>query len=264
MTTSRGRAAGWWGPGPALIAVVLACGMAAAGLYAMTVRRAGGIARVGHINAVALADLESGLGLGWTHDLSGTWLAAGPLGTVWVIVYAVGYWPFLAVTSGWTLAFDRARLRHFAALVGVTGLVGVVAMTLFPVSPPRLVGALDPIAGTALESIAHPERLMNEHGAMPSFHVAWSAAAAATLAAADGPMRALRRMSWLQPVSMTVATLTTGNHWVSDAVAGLVLVGVAWWPVRTMVEVARRHLAEHTAHGGRSSSPVQPTARMRR
>ena len=250
MTASRGRAAFRWGPGPALIAVVLACGMAAAGLYAMTVRGAGGITRAGRVNARALADLETGLGLGWTHDLARTWLAEGPLGPMWVTVYALGYWPFLAVAGGWTIAFDRTRLRHFAALVGVTGLVGVVAMVMFPVSPPRLVGAFDPIAGTALESIAHPERLMNEHGAMPSFHVAWSTAAAATLAAADGPMSALRRMSWLQPVLMTVATLTTGNHWVSDAAAGLVLVAVSWRPVRTMVEVARRHLAAQSPERG--------------
>src|SRR5690606_40294939 len=130
-------------------------------------------------------------------------------------------WPFLGLAAAWTLVFDRSRLGHFLAVIGVTGLVGVTIMAIFPVSPPRLVGAADAIAGSSLEAIAHPDRLMNEHGAMPSFHVAWSVAAAVTLAAADGPWRALRRASWVQPVLMAVATIATGNHWITDALAGL-------------------------------------------
>ncbi len=251
-----------WGPGPALIAVIVASGAMAIGLYVATIEGAADVGDAGRANARALAAWEVDRGLGWTHDLADTWLSAGPLEHFWAIVYSLGYWPFLASAAAWALVFDRRRLQHLVVLVGLTGLVGVVVMTLVPVSPPRLIGASDPIRGTALERFAHPDGLMNEHAAMPSFHVAWSIAAAATLAVAGGPIGALRRIVWLQPVLMTVATLTTGNHWVSDAAAGLVLIVVAWCPARLLVVAARRQFAATRSgvprpHGDRVGAPVR-------
>jgi membrane-associated phospholipid phosphatase len=267
VTTSRRRAVVRWGPGPALAAVVAGCAVVAAGLYGASIKRAHDVGREGRANALALEDAEASLGLGWTHDLANTWLTTGPMRSFWVFTYALGYWPFLALAAGWTIRFDTVRLRQLVAVIGVTGLVGVTIMTVFPVSPPRLSGALDPIAGTTVASIAHPEALMNEHGAMPSFHVAWSVAAAATLANADGPWRAGRRICWIQPVLMVCATVATGNHWVSDAAAGLLLIAISWRPVSAMVSVTRRHLRAERVEDerpgrGRSSMAVDaPTRR---
>jgi membrane-associated phospholipid phosphatase len=222
-------------------AVIAGCCVVATGLYALTIDGARDVGRSGRSNAAALAELEARLGLGWTHDLAGT-STGGLLGSFWAVTYALGYWPFLAAAAVWASVFDAARFRQFAAVIGITGLVGVTVMTVFPVSPPRLVGASDPIVGTALEPVAHPERFMNEHGAMPSFHVAWSVAAAATMAAAAGPLRRARRLAWLQPVLMAWATVATANHWVSDVIAGLLLVAVSWRPVSRLVAVVARHI----------------------
>jgi len=142
--------------------------------------------------------------------------------------YAVGY---LATTLGvvlWLRFAHRPNYgRHIASLLAIN----VLAITFFfiwPCTPPRLLpaaGFVDTVEqhgtwgswGTGLVSST-----ANQHAAMPSLHVAWATWVAITLIVQRAPWW-LRRTGVLHIGTTTAVIVMTGNHWILDAVAGLLL-----------------------------------------
>jgi len=123
------------------------------------------------------------------------------------------------------------------ALMAAT-LVALLGYYFFPTAPPRLVGGgyVDTLSETsgygwwpsAAETAAGGAgSVTNQVAAMPSMHVGWALWVSIVLAA-------LARRWWLKVLAYAyVATTTsvvvlTANHWVLDAVAGVVLVGGCW------------------------------------
>ncbi|GIG20462.1 hypothetical protein Cch01nite_11860 [Cellulomonas chitinilytica] len=122
------------------------------------------------------------------------------------------------------------------ALMAAT-LVALLGYYFFPTAPPRLVGGgyVDTLSATsqygwwpsAAEAAAGGGSVTNQVAAMPSMHVGWALWVSIVLAA-------LARRWWLKVLAFGyVATTTsvvvlTANHWVLDAVAGVVLVGACW------------------------------------
>lgn len=190
-------------------------------------------------NAASVVAVQGRLHIGVEPALQAA-LGGGAVGALLVAVYAVAYWP--GVLAGFLVAAfdDREQLRRLVWAVAASGLVGLVVIATFPVTPPRLIGALDDqIAGTAIASIAHPSGWFHPHAAMPSFHVTWTSLAAAAMRPRLG------YVAWCLPGAMSVAVVTTGNHWVLDVVAGWVLAACAWWAAPIMHRLAVRGLAQH-------------------
>ena len=107
-------------------------------------------------------------------------------------------------------------------------MISVPIFALFPVAPPRLagIGVADSVSGQAGVALTgHSTMFYNPLAAVPSLHCAFAVAIGIALAAA-----AQRRWSklllfmWGPLVCLTV--VTTGNHYVFDIAAGL-LVAVA-------------------------------------
>lgn len=135
--------------------------------------------------------------------------------TVTLTVIAWCYWRHAEV-------YRRAR----NALV-LTNVVGLIVFVVLPVMPPRLLpdaGFVDSVASAGLGNSPDGPVAADQYAAMPSLHLAW-----ATWTAIVGVVlvQGARRWLWIAyPVLTTVVVVSTANHYLLDAVAG-VLVAVA-------------------------------------
>ena len=134
----------------------------------------------------------------------------------------------------WLYRRSPALYPQLRDTVIATWLIAVPIFALFPVAPPRLagVGISDsvsshaPIVLTGFSTIFY-----NPYAAVPSLHVglafAVGIAAAAALSARWAKGLAL---SWGPLVTLSV--IATGNHYLFDVAAGLLVTGVGFWAGR--------------------------------
>jgi membrane-associated phospholipid phosphatase len=135
----------------------------------------------------------------------------------------------LVVVPGALIWLYRRNLGVYRGLrntVLATWLISVPIYALFPVAPPRLagVGMADTITeqtGVALDS-SLTTSFYNELAAVPSLHAGFAAAVSVALAVALRRRWAkLLALSWGPAVGLAV--VATGNHFVFDIAAGLVV-----------------------------------------
>src|SRR6185312_9767346 len=123
------------------------------------------------------------------------------------------------------------RLRN-AMLI--SGAIGLVIFTLFPLAPPRLaeLGLVDTVTRSSdAYRVLQPTMFTNQYAAMPSLHVGWDLLVGlAILAAARGPL--LRAFGAVMPVLMVAAVVLTANHYIVDAIAGATLTATCWYFLR--------------------------------
>lgn len=140
--------------------------------------------------------------------------AVTPLVLIWVRIYRKSLYPVLRNT-----------------LVGAS-LVALLIYWLVPLAPPRLSMAsiVDTLRVENILSAADPTgpaALANPYAAMPSLHVAWAVWVALALYVSY-KSKPWRLAFWLYPLATTFVVIGTGNHFVLDAVAGALIVWIAW------------------------------------
>lgn len=144
--------------------------------------------------------------------------------TNWVYSFA-----FLAITGSilfWLWAVDTQNYRLLRNSLGISALLAVPTLALFPVAPPRLVadsGLIDSIAAFGRE-----HAFANEYAAVPSLHVGWMALGGFVLGRSIGG-----RLGWLVALSlgplMLLDVVATGNHfWIDGAIGIVYCLGAAF------------------------------------
>ena len=178
-------------------------------------------------HAHSLVALQERLGLDWEHAAQRTVSDWSWLGTFASWFYVWGYLPVLA---GAMVALFVRRPRDYAFLRNALlagGILGLPVYVLWPLAPPRLTGLgyADTVAGTVVDAVARPVGVANEIGAMPSFHVGYLVVVSVVVwRLTRSPL--LRAWCVLHPLLMCWVVLATGNHWVLDLPAGLLLAAV--------------------------------------
>lgn len=134
------------------------------------------------------------------------------------------------VVALWFAQPDHYRRMRTALLLSTA--IALAVFAVLPTAPPRLlpagVGAQDTLATLGgLWSFRTPiiEHISDPLAAMPSLHLAW----AVWCSAAVAPLvhsRFWRRAALAYPAVVGLVVVITGNHWILDVVAG-VLVGLA-------------------------------------
>ncbi|WP_345745432.1 bifunctional glycosyltransferase 87/phosphatase PAP2 family protein [Streptomyces sp. ODS28] len=126
---------------------------------------------------------------------------------------------------------DRYRLARTALALGT--LSALVGFWLYPLAPPRLMpgmGYVDTAHGPQVLSPAAPgalSELVNQYAAMPSLHVGWAVWCGVVLwRSARSPW--LRALGVLHPLLTLLVVLATANHYVLDAVGGVVVVAAGF------------------------------------
>ncbi|MDT0321136.1 phosphatase PAP2 family protein [Streptomyces millisiae] len=206
------------------------------------------------------ADVEHGL----NHAVAGVgWLA-----DAMDFAYATFHFAVPLTILGWLLVRHPAAYRAGRRALAFTTLLGLVGFWLYPLAPPRLMpglGYLDTANGVQdLDDprYGHLTGITNPYAAMPSLHVGWSLWCAVMLWR-HAPYRWLRVAGFAYPLLTTVVIMATANHYLLDAVGGVLVVagGLAASGLGGRV-VRRRHAlqvgAEPAVVGGAPAAPAGP------
>ena len=172
----------------------------------------------------------------------------------YVVTPAALVWLYLTHRSGY------ARRRNALVISSILGLFGYL---LFPTAPPRLMGDpyLDTLAryahlGWWADHASAPSGLgglTNELAAMPSLHVGWAVWVAWAL---QGHVRTRsgRVVLLSYPLMTTAVVVCTGNHWLLDCIAGLLVVIVGITASNVVTRVAERIAARHVVRRASTAS----------
>jgi hypothetical protein len=146
----------------------------------------------------------------------------------------------LAVTGTYLLWLHRRRPDAFplvrTAVLIASGLA-LIGYMAFPTAPPRLaaLGIADTISGDHVD-LNHGllSSLYNPFAAVPSMHVAYAVIVGASLVR-HGARPALRAAGGLYPALVVLVIVATGNHFLFDAAAGVLVAAVAAGAARLVV-----------------------------
>jgi hypothetical protein len=140
-------------------------------------------------------------------------------------VYLAAQLVVLPATLIWLYHRARPVYRALRNTVIATWLIAVPIFALFPVAPPRLdgIGIADTVSRQAGVGLTGRSTLFyNPFAAAPSLHVGFAFAIAIAAAAALHATWA-KALALLWGPLVTLAVLATGNHFVFDVAAGLLV-----------------------------------------
>jgi hypothetical protein len=182
-------------------------------------------------NAHWLVDVERAIGLYHEPFLQDT-LAGPPLvRTLLNWVYIWGHWPVIVVTLIWLARQHPAVFRRTRNAMMISGAIGLVVFTFFPVAPPRLagLGMADTVTLTSHSyRVLQPTFFTNQYAAMPSLHVGWNLLLGLAVVTAARHV-AVKMLGVAMPIAMVVAVVLTANHYIIDAVVGVALTTACWY-----------------------------------
>jgi hypothetical protein len=178
--------------------------------------------------------VERYLGLDVELHLNQTLLSVPWLARTANIFYATMHF---IVTLGIVVWLYRYRPQHYRwlrASIMIATAVALIGFWLYPLAPPRFLhseGFVDPV--TALHSLGlyasdASGSLTNQYAAMPSMHAGWSLWCGLILVRL-ATQKWAKILGVLYPATTVYVILSTANHYVLDAVAGMALIGGALW-----------------------------------
>ena len=187
-------------------------------------------------NAYRVADAERFLKIFVEPNFQSLFLGNAFLVGLVNVLYTICYYPALFLFGFW--AFIRHREQYYIVrnVFVVSAFIAFLCFTFFPVAPPRMLtdlGFVDTMKqyGSVDYSSSAARALSNPYAAMPSLHFGW------TLLIGTATVY-IARQWWLKvvgamvPLSMLVAIVATGNHFILDAIAGAIVMGLAYSLVR--------------------------------
>jgi hypothetical protein len=177
--------------------------------------------------AVRIIDLERDLGFFWELELQTLILGKDALIQFFNAVYFWLDFPLIAVVGIWMYFWRRHQYTITRDAILASGAIALIIYHLFPVAPPRLVpgfGFVDTLAD--FSSLSYQAQstapFVNPYAAVPSLHVGWA------VLLALGIMWSVRnKFVWflaaLLPVAQMAAIVFTANHFIFDAIVGVVV-----------------------------------------
>lgn len=177
----------------------------------------------------------------------------------WNVYYGTFHFVVTIVAFVWLFLRAPERFPRWRNTLGFTTGLAIVGFALFPLMPPRLLNAPPPYGGMMLATHDYGfvdtlatvgglwsfdsgamQELSNQYAAMPSLHTGWSLWCVLVL----WPLvrRPTARVVLALYVPATVfCIVVTGNHFVLDAVGGVIVLAVGyllgrwldqWWSAR--------------------------------
>ena len=145
-----------------------------------------------------------------------------------IVTIGVAVWLYRSYSN------DYPRFRNTLAIT--TGLA-LIGFTVFPLMPPRLLADSGLHLGFVDTLQRYPTfwsfdsgpaaKVSNQYAAMPSVHIAWSTWC--TLALVPHVKTLPRKiLAACYPVMTFIVIIITANHYVIDAVGGLVILSIGW------------------------------------
>jgi len=186
-------------------------------------------------NANRIMSLEQVLGFAWEQSLQRAFLALPDLVAALNLFYFVGHFLFTGIFFVWLYRRSRDGFRTFRDGFLAATALAVVIHWLYPTAPPRLAssGLEDTLLILSGIDIGSPtsSAISNPVAAVPSLHAAYA------VGVGIGVIRfarshVMRLAGALYPPLVVLTIVVTGNHFVLDAVAGILVLGLGFGIVR--------------------------------
>gem|GEM_PF-874092 len=186
-------------------------------------------------------DFERMLGIFRERQLQSLIIDNDALMQIFNAIYMWAHLPLIIALAVWLYWRHRDHFRVTRNAVLISGAIALIIFQIVPLAPPRLVpgfGFVDTAAKVSgVYDTVEPKVFFNPYAAIPSMHVGWVLLMGLTVWQYAGE----RRIAWLGlalPVLMSLAVVITGNHYFSDAAAGVVTALIGLW----LAGWAERHL----------------------
>jgi hypothetical protein len=184
-------------------------------------------------NARRIVDLENWLSLAWEPRLQRAFLDHAPsLVEGLNIFYFVGHFLFTGIFFAWLYRRSRDGFATFRNGFLIATAISVFVHWLYPTAPPRLadgavVDTLQILSGIDIGSPASTG-LSNPVAAVPSLHAGYAIGVGigVFLFTRHALVRAL---ALAYPAIVVLTIIVTGNHFIFDAVAGVLVMGIGFW-----------------------------------
>lgn len=183
-----------------------------------------------------LLDVERLIGLHWEASLNQFFVDTRVLGLLSSYWYATAHYVVTAIALVWLYRLgERRYVPARRALVAAT-LIGLALYLLLPTAPPRFVdGYVDVLSLHAADGWWGSEAsapkglggLTNQLAAFPSLHAGW-ALWVAVVVQQHARRHWVRGLGWAHALITAVVIVGTGNHWVLDALAGWLVIGLGF------------------------------------
>jgi hypothetical protein len=225
------RVTGRWGAVPRELLFVL-CGI---GVYFGVRGITASDTKAAMRNAVDLVWFEQELGLYVEPELQDLIDGSGAIMTFMNWIYIWGHWPVITAVLLWLFLRHPMGYREIRNTMLLSGGIGLFVFALYPVAPPRLagLGLVDTVTEYSTSyRVLQPPGFVNQYAAMPSLHVGWDLLMGIAMVTYSTHL-AVRILGVALPTLMAVSVVLTANHYVIDAVAGIVLVLACLWVVRS-------------------------------
>ncbi len=144
--------------------------------------------------------------------------------------YLAGHLPVLISVAVWLYWRHPSSYTWFRNAFLISAAIGLSIYVWLPMAPPRYMpGFVDTMAqgGNGLDGSA-VSLLYNPYAAMPSLHCGWAALAGIVVLMTARPWWG-KLIGALIPIGMIFTVIATGNHYLLDVVAGLIIIGFSLW-----------------------------------
>jgi len=214
-------------------------------LYDFGRERAVGTTRAAFENARDIVAAERFLGIYWERSVQQAFLNVDWFIAFWNIYYGTVHFVLPVVTLVWLYRKAPARYVRWRTTLLLMWAIAVLTFFVYPLMPPRLMPERYGYVDTAAEYYNFGPQVTVEFGAdgqpteealaqygnpfaaMPSFHIGWSSWCLLAL----WPMirrRWLRALLVAYCIGVLFCITVTANHWLLDAVGGLVVLGLGY------------------------------------
>jgi membrane-associated phospholipid phosphatase len=228
-------------------------------------------------NAVHIIHLEHAIGLFHEATIQ-HWFLGTPFIAFFNIFYGTAHFVVTLGVLVWLFVRRHHVFVRWRTTLMVATVLALIGFALFPLMPPRLINAapsesrygggqlaiqkhipdygfVDTLRdGEGLWSFDSQgmDNISNQYAAMPSLHIAWSMWCALVLWRFSR-RRLSRLLALAYPVVTLIAIVATANHFIIDALGGVIIV-VGGYGLSTVVEHLRHRRGDATDEG--SSSDV--------
>jgi hypothetical protein len=196
-------------------------------------------------NAQRVMEIEDVLHLGWEDSIQRAFLAIPDLVQALNAFYFLGHFFLTGVFFVWLYRRSRGGFRAFRDGFLAATLFAVLIHWQFPTAPPRLlsgdgfVDTLQAFAGIDIGS-QRSSALTNPVAAVPSLHAGYAFGVGVGLVR-YGLSRWTRVLGVAYPLLVVLTIVVTGNHFILDALAGVLVMGAGFLSV---------HVVRHRRHHG--------------
>jgi PAP2 superfamily protein len=182
-------------------------------------------------NAARVEDIERWGHFAWEQSLQRVFLGVPDLVQAMNVFYFVGHFILTGIFFTWLYFRSREGFRSVRNAFLIATAISLFIHWKFPTAPPRLAGigltdTLRAFSGIDIGS-PHSSPFSNPVAAVPSLHAGFALGVAYGVVKYARPL-ALKVLGALYPIVVVLTIVVTGNHFILDAIAGMLvmLVGI--------------------------------------